>query len=71
MTVALTEGRHDHWGMVFGALVLSYAVSLVAFVFVGPVVLMAMMDVTAVVAFQRVIVIDAVGYLLLAVVVLR
>lgn len=69
----MTAGPTEHLDAVRaglpGAVVVAYAAALVAFVFVGPLVLGAW-GVPPAVAIRRVVLIDAVGYLVLAVAIL-
>jgi hypothetical protein len=70
MTAEPTERLDQFRGMLPGAVVVLYAAALVAFVFVGPILLGAW-GVPPALAIRRVVLVDAVGYLVLAVVVLR
>jgi hypothetical protein len=71
MEGAVADHVHQHWGAMVGLLGFLYAVALVALLFVGPLVLTTTRGVPVETAISRVVVVDAVGYVLLAVAVLR
>jgi hypothetical protein len=71
MERAVADQVRQHWGTVVGVVGFLYAVALVALLFVGPLVLITTRGVPVDTAISRVVVVDAVGYVLLAVALLR